>query len=511
MIRLKQIKVEVEKNNLEEIVEKILPKNISYKIKKRSIDARKEKVYYVYEIEVKDDKLFSKIHWKEKEILEEKEYKLPEKKERKEQVIIVGSGPAGLFSGYYLALAGYHPIIIEQGDKIENRVKVVEEFFEKNILNPWSNVQFGEGGAGTFSDGKLNTTIKDKEGRKDFILKTFIECGASKEIEYVNNPHIGTDILRKVIINLRKKMESLGCTFLFQTRMTDIIIEEDKVIGIIVNENKKIACDILLLAIGNSSRKTFELLKEKGLFLESKPFSVGVRVEHKQEMINQNQYKEFAKYLEPASYKLTYQTKRKRGVYSFCMCPGGYAVNASSEQGRLVINGMSNYKRESENANSAIVVTVNEKDYGNNPLDGMFFQQKLEEKTYQEGNGMIPIQRYIDFKNNQKTKEIGNIKPIVKGKYTYGNLRNIFNEELSESIIEAMEYFQEKIKGFSEDDVLLLGTETRTSSPVRILRNGEFECNIKRIYPCGEGSGYAGGITSSAIDGLKIAEKIISL
>ena len=339
-------------------------------------------------------------------------------------------------------------------------------------------------------------------------METFVECGAPKEILYENKPHIGTDILRKVIINMRKKIIELGGEFRYNSCVTDFIIKENKIEQIEINHKEIINTNILILAIGHSARDTFDILQHKKINMNPKPFAVGIRIQHPQEMINISQYGPLYKKLPPASYKLTYKASNKRGVYTFCMCPGGYVINSSSERNRLAINGMSNYKRDSKNANSAIIVTVTPADFGNNILDGINFQRKLEEKAYEIGNGNIPIQLYKDFKENKKTTDIQEIKPIMKGNYQLANLQEIFPEYITTALIEAIEAFDKKIKGFARSDALLAAIESRTSSPIRIERNDSGESNIKGIYPCGEGAGYAGGITSAAMDGIFQAENI---
>ena len=518
MIRVRQIKINIEKDNLSnlkrEVIKRLKVDEIkSINIVKKSIDARdKNNIYYVYELDIEtpfEEKILKKNI---KDIIKtpNEEYKIELTGTHDyERPIIIGSGPAGLFCAYILAEQGYKPLIIERGERIEDRVKTVEHFFKTNELNEESNIQFGEGGAGTFSDGKLNTGIKDKENRKNKIFNTFIECGAPNEIKYLNKPHIGTDILRKVMINLRNKIISLGGEFKYNTKLTNIIIENNKISKIEINNKDIINCNLLVLAIGHSARDTFYMLKDKKINMSPKPFAIGLRVEHPQSMINKSQYGKFYDKLPPCSYKLTYTTKENRGVYSFCMCPGGYVVNSSSEKGYLSINGMSNYKRESKNANSAIVVTLTPNDFGNDITSGIEFQRKLEKKAYEIGNGKIPLQTYIDYKNNVKSKELGNIKPIVKGDYILSNLNDILPDYINNSIKEAMPVFGKKIKGFDRDDTLMLGIESRTSSPIRIERNEDGISSIEGIYPCGEGAGYAGGITSAAIDGIKVAEFIM--
>ena len=488
------------------------------KIIKKSLDARqKPNLFYIYELDinVNNEEQVLRRNKNNKDIFkspqEEYKYPIPRNKKLEKQPIIVGSGPAGLFCAYLLAKLGLKPLIIERGESIEKRIETVEKFWEMGILNKESNVQFGEGGAGTFSDGKLNTLVKDKDFRMKKVFEIFVECGADPEILYIHNPHIGTDVLRTVIKNMRNKIIEFGGEFKYNTCLTNLELENNQIKSIEVNNKDIINTDILILAIGHSARDTFKMLLNNKIDLESKPFAIGLRVQHPQELINQNQYgKNYNKTLPPANYKLTYKTNDNRGVYSFCMCPGGYVVNASSEPGKLAINGMSYHNRGSSNANSAIIVTVDSKDYGNNPLDGIKFQQNLEEKAYQLGNGRIPIQLLKDFHNNVENSKIGNTIPIFKGKYQFVNLNELLPNAICRSIKEAFYDFDKKIKGFNNDDTILAGIESRTSSPIRILRNEELETiNIKGIYPCGEGAGYAGGITTSAMDGLKVAEKII--
>ena len=514
MIRVRQVKMHIDSNNLlNKIASKLNVKENdikNYKIIKESIDARdKNNLFYIYEVDVElSDESKIKLN---NDILkvEEKEYKINIAGTSKlnNRPIIVGSGPAGLFCAYYLSKLGYKPIVIERGEDVDSRTKKIEEFWKNNKLDINSNVQFGEGGAGTFSDGKLNTLVKDKEGRKNEVLKIFVENGAPKEILYKNKPHIGTDILRTVIKNMRNKIIEMGGEYRFNTTLTDINIENNKIKSIIVNNNEEINTDILVLAIGHSARDTFKMLYDKKIKMSPKPFAIGIRIMHPQEMINLNQYG--TNKLGSADYKLTYKSSNNRGVYSFCMCPGGYVVNASSEEGRLAINGMSYHKRDSGVANSAIVVTISPDDYGDNPLDGIEFQRELEEKTYNIGNGNIPVQLYKDYKDN-KISDKFIFDPCIKGNYSFSNLNDIFPDYINESLKEAIENFNHIIKGFNRDDAVIAAIESRTSSPIRIERNELFESNIKGIYPIGEGAGYAGGITTSAIDGLKVVEMIAS-
>lgn len=505
---------------------------IGIEIIRESLDARKKPdlcYNLVVDIQVeKEDAVFRFCQKKkQKEIirLSEEKYEFPSAGSgwMKHPPVIIGAGPAGLFCGYYLAKAGYKPIIIEQGEPVERRLKTVEAFWKDGSLNPYSNVQFGEGGAGTFSDGKLNTSIKDKAHRNREILKVFVEMGAAPEILYKQKPHIGTDVLIDVVKNMREAILAYGGQVRFYTKLEELVLEGKQLKGIRVknlngsDENKAdmkemLSCEQLVLAIGHSARDTFSMLYESHVPMEAKAFAVGFRVEHPQSMINQSQLA-IANLegtgIKAADYKLTAKTTANRGVYSFCMCPGGYVVNASSEKEGLTVNGMSYSSRSGKNANSAIIISVTPDDFPNaGPLGGVEFQRGLEKKAYELGKGKIPLQLYGDFKANRITKQLGTIIPEVKGGYSFANVRDILPKELNQAFMEGMEAFQKKIPGFAKEDVPVLGVEARTSSPLRILRDEGLESHIKGIYPCGEGAGYAGGITSAAIDGLKVAEAI---
>ena len=515
MIRVRQIKIDVINNNIDNVINSALKKAhilkdnvIDYKINKRSIDARgKDKIYYVYEIDfnLKNENNIKFSNDIAKIDNEEYDYK-PQRKELSTDPIIIGSGPCGLFTAYMLADAGYKPIVFERGADIDTRVKDVELFWQNNKLNPNSNVQFGEGGAGTFSDGKLNTQIKDTKRIKK-VLDIFIKHGAPAEIAYDYMPHIGTDKLREVVKSMREYIISKGGKFYFNSCLTNIIIKDNKVSEIEINGKDKYKTDYLVLAIGHSARDTFYMLHDNNIIMENKPFAVGLRIQHNQSTIDNNQYDKYAKYLPPASYKLIHNINGY-GIYSFCMCPGGYVVNASSFENKLVVNGMSNYARESGIANSALVVTVSEKDYGTNLFDGIRFQENLEQKACEIGKGLIPISKYIDYKNDTISTELGSIKPMFKGNYQFANLNLLFNKKINNTIKEGIEFFGKKIKGFNDPNAILAGVEARTSSPIRIVRDDKLECNIKGIYPAGEGAGYAGGITSAAVDGIKVFEII---
>lgn len=423
--------------------------------------------------------------------------------------VVVGFGPAGMFCAYMLAKYGYKPIIVERGSKVEDRIRKVNFFWENGELDTECNVQFGEGGAGTFSDGKLNTGIKDKENRIQFVLNTFVEYGANKNILYDAKPHIGTDILIEIVKNMRCAIEKMGGTFYFDTALKKIEYKNHKIQAVCLSNGMRIDTEICVLAIGHSARDTFETLYEQKIPMEPKPFAVGVRVEHRQTTINKSQYGFEDNKIGAANYKLTYKTGKGRGVYSFCMCPGGFVVNASSEKERIAVNGMSYSKRHGENANSAIVVTVTPEDFiQKGPLAGMYFQRKIEENAFIEGCGRIPVQKFLDFRENKRTEVLGEIYPQIKGNFRLGNIRNVLPEFVSEAIEEGMEYFGNLVEGFDTSDVILSAPETRTSSPIRILRDESFQSSIKGLYPAGEGAGYAGGITSAAIDGIKVFEAI---
>lgn len=526
MIRIRQLKIDINNDNIETIKKKVssilkVSNNdiLNIDIIKKSLDARrKDNILYVYEVDITTTFEKEKIilrHNKSKDIFasfkEQYNFEITGTKKMKYRPIVVGSGPAGLFCAYELAKHGYNPLIIERGERIEERIKTIEKFWKTGILNKNSNIQFGEGGAGTFSDGKLNTLVKDKAFRGKEVFEIFKSHGAPSEIMYINKPHIGTDLLRDVIINIREDIKKMGGEFRYQTCLTDIEVIDNKLTSIIVNTKEKIPCEAVILAIGHSARDTIEMLYNKNVSMYPKSFAVGLRIEHPQAMINESQYGKNTNIKDAASYKLTYTTKKNRGVYSFCMCPGGYVINASSEKGRLVVNGMSNHKRDTVSANSAIVVTVNPSDYGNKTLDGITFQRNLETNAYNLCKGKIPVQLYKDFLENKKSLKFESVKPVVKGDFELANLNEVIPSFITEAILEAMPIFDKKIKGFARNDALLFGIESRTSSPVRIIRDETGNSNISGLFPCGEGSGYAGGITTAAIDGIKTFEKVASI
>ena len=511
----------------------------SLKIVRRSIDARKKPdIYYSYTCLVDFGEEEDRV---KKYLLQKKVknisfevpniYQIPENGDEPltKRPVIVGSGPCGIFAAYLLALKGYKPIILERGEEVTKRLESVKKFWDSGTLNTDSNIQFGEGGAGTFSDGKLATSTKDKTGRGDFVLKTYASLGANEDIIIDAKPHIGTDVLIDVVKNMRNKIISLGGEFRFDTRFddfeTDTLGNITKVYAYSKNKQITIETNILVLAIGHSARDTFENLYSKGVDMIPKNFAVGFRVIHPQENVDMWQYgvnKSKEINLKAADYKVTNEASNGRSVYSFCMCPGGYVVNASSELTETCVNGMSEYHRDSGFANSAIVCSITPNDFiqdevdDNHPLRGMYYQRRLENDAYRRGNGSIPIQTFKDFElniKNRNAQHICNNETIsinaIKGKCSWSNLAGIYSESIDEAIVESMHKFGYTRECFDSDDVILCGVETRTSSPVRINRNDELESNIKGLYPCGEGAGYAGGITSAAMDGMKIAETII--
>lgn len=446
-----------------------------------------------------------------------------------ERPVVIGAGPAGLFAAYMLALHGYSPLLLERGRAIEQRTADVEAFWRGGALNPSSNIQFGEGGAGTFSDGKLNTMVKDRQGRNAEVLRIFTACGAPEEIRYEGKPHIGTDRLREVIVNLRREIIRLGGEVQFETRVTGFVIERGVLTGIRIVRSSEptdsraesetvLSAHCAILAPGHSARDLFEELDREGIPLEAKDFAIGYRVLHPQAMINRNQYgvddpREMKRLrLPPSSYKLTEKVHSGRGVYSFCMCPGGYVVNASSEPGRLAVNGMSFYDRGSLQANSAIVVTVSPKDFGGTkPLDGVAFQRKLEEHCYQLAGGYVPVERFLDFEQRTPREKQAPLPDslCIRGAYAPGELHTLLPESFCTDFVEGMHAFDRKIRGFAGPDCYLAGLESRTSSPIRIPRDGHFQSiGVRGLYPCGEGAGYAGGIMSAAMDGIKTAEAV---
>ena len=536
MIRIQQLNLEIpsfqteeeydnyQKIQIEKKIIKLLKINtkdiLSWEIIRRSLDARKKPTLfysYIVDVSVKNEaEILKRCKQKNVSSVTPQEYVFPQVNSPSDnpRPVIVGLGPAGLFCGYYLAKNGYKPIILERGKRVEQRLQDVEEFWNTGVLNTTSNVQFGEGGAGTFSDGKLNTLVKDKYGRNKEVLKVFVENGAPDKILYVQKPHIGTDILMDVVRNMRNKMLKWGAEIHYETKMTEILQNNGEIAGVKTEKGDIFLTNAVVLAIGHSARDTFYMCHNANISMEAKSFAVGFRVEHPQELINIQQYGEqYPNCLPTAAYKVTAKSDNGRGVYSFCMCPGGYVVNASSEEGLLAINGMSYSKRDGNNANSAIIISVTPEDFsGQGPLSGVEFQRQIEKKAYEAGNGKIPVQYYKDFKNKSEHKgQIpDNFTPAIKGLYTFGNVNEILPPDLNQSFIQGMEHFHKIIPGFADDLALISGIESRTSSPLRIHRDEYGQSpSLRGLYPCGEGAGYAGGITSAAMDGLYVAERIV--
>lgn len=555
----------------------------SLSLVKRSIDARKKPdISRVYTVDVKvadEQAVFRKIRGKNGQIqlVEEKMYRFPAFEKTAaadaqtgakaagaqlpmrtvDRPMIVGAGPAGLFCGYMLAKAGFRPLLLERGREVHKRREDVERFWRDGVLDPGSNVQFGEGGAGTFSDGKLTTTVKDPKGRMREVLRIFVEAGAPEEILYEAKPHIGTDILIKVVENLRSQIIKWGGEVRFESQVTALLTEDDRaaeasalsrrITGVVAN-GEEIRGGAVVLAIGHSARDTFQMLHGLQVPMEAKAFAVGLRMEHPREMIDRLQYGDCGISLPAAAYKVTAQTASGRGVYSFCMCPGGYVVNASSESGRTAVNGMSYSGRDGANSNSAMIVTVSPADYetygGTGPLAGIAFQRHLEERAYEIGQGRVPVERYGDFRaavcagrgvqdsgdlrmttqRNGVSTEIqpadrgGKLRarypgftPAIKGAWCFAPVHEILPAFLNQALVEGIDSIGRKMPGFADGDAYLSGVESRTSSPIRILRDETGQSALQGLFPCGEGAGYAGGITSAAMDGILIAEKVAML
>lgn len=489
-----------------------------FRIFKKSVDARKKKaICYVYTVDVEleqEEGLLSKSRAKDLTLTPDLSYReVPSGTEKMaERPVIIGMGPAGLFAGLILARRGYRPLILERGEDVDTRTEKIKKFWAKGLLDPESNVQFGEGGAGTFSDGKLTTLINDRRCR--LILEEFIRAGAPGEILYQSKPHIGTDLLRGVVKAIRQEIIAQGGEVRFQAKATDFLVRDGKLAAVVVNNGEKIPCQVVLLAIGHSARDTFEVLSKRGIALQPKPFSIGLRIEHPQEIIDKAQYGAFARFpgLGAADYKLSYHSPRGRSAYTFCMCPGGYVVAAASEEHGLVTNGMSEYKRDGMNANSALLVGVEPADFpGSHPLAGIDFQRKWERLAFELGGGnyLAPVQLTGDFLADRPSTGWGGVQPTYKPGVVFAPLKECLPPYVVDTLKEALLYFNTKIKGFAMPDSVLTGVETRSSSPVRIARDDYYQSNVRGLYPMGEGAGYAGGIMSSAVDGVRTAEKII--
>lgn len=513
MIRIENLKIykDLEKDELfRTALKKAGIRNsdvLNIRIVKKSIDARNKKdVHYIYtfDVEVRDEKRYprlKKVSIPEPEVFEKNrvsEYR----------PVIVGCGPAGLFCALTLIEYGYKPVIIEQGSSVEERTRIVEEYRSSGKLNPLCNVQFGEGGAGAFSDGKLTTGISSSFAQK--VLELFYHFGAPEEVTYLSKPHIGTDNLYHILINIRRHIEENGGEYHFNTRF--LSYRKNGSVITAVTDKGEFVTDTLVLAIGHSARDTFRMLKDKDIVMKRKNFSVGVRAEHLQKTISDSQYGTFTDLkLPPAEYKLA-EHFDGRTCYTFCMCPGGEVIASSSDDGSIVTNGMSHFKRDGRNANAALLVNVNTTDLeGDDVLEGMYFQERLEKKAYEAAgsNGYAPIQRIEDFMAGRVSDHFGRVTPTYRPGTTFCDLNEILPDFVADTLKKGILAFDRRIRGYNDPDGLLTGVETRTSSPVTIVRDEEMMCSEKGIYPCGEGAGFAGGITSAAVDGIRVARSII--
>lgn len=485
-------------------------------IVRRSIDARGDTIRRVYTVDVAVDgaqRILSRRRRGVDAAPDIPEYHIPEAADRHRDVIVVGTGPAGLFAAYALASAGLSPLILERGPEMAARTRKVNAFWQNGDLDPEANVQFGEGGAGTFSDGKLNSGIHDPRCR--FVLETFADCGAPGDILINANPHIGTDRVRASVTALRERIVALGGHFRFDSRMTDLMVKDGAVTGVVVNGTESLSCDALIVAVGHSARDTFAMLHVKGAVLAAKPFAIGARIEHPQAWLDRVQYGQWAGH--PALGAAVYRLKDHRGdgrsVYTFCMCPGGEVVAAASEAGGVLTNGMSYRARDAQNANAALLVQVGPGDFASDhPLAGIEYQRIWERRAYEIGGGSYcaPAQRIGDFLHKRPSTEEGDVLPSYRPGVVWTDLWNCLPDYVCGRMAEAIERFDRKLPGFKNADAVLTGVETRSSSPVRILRGEDgMSVNLAGLYPAGEGAGYAGGILSSAVDGLRIAEHVI--
>ena len=494
---------------------------IRYSIFKRSFDARKRSeisLVYILDVETSQEKALLQRFRKDPHVMvtPDTSYRLVAQAPSDLGIrpIVIGSGPCGMFAGLLLAQMGFRPILLERGKAVRDRTVDTFAFWKKkDTLNPESNAQFGEGGAGTFSDGKLYSQVRDSKHHGRKVLEELVESGASPEILYINKPHIGTFKLVGIVQSLRARIEALGGEIRFQSRVEDIAIEAGQVRGVTLASGEQIRSDHVVLAVGHSARDTFQMLSDRGVYIEAKPFSIGFRIEHPQTLIDRCRFGEQAghRLLGAADYKLVHHCQNGRSVYSFCMCPGGLVVAAASEPGRVVTNGMSQYSRNERNANSAIVVGITPDDYPGDALAGIALQRRLEEGAFALGGGTYeaPGQLVGDFLADRPSKGFGTVSPSYTPGVHLGDLSQSLPDYAIAAIREALPAFDKQIKGFAMNDAVLTGVETRTSSPIRIKRNEEYQSlNTKGLYPAGEGAGYAGGILSAGIDGIKVAEAV---
>ena len=502
-----------------------------HRILRRSLDARrKPELYSVYTIAVKtelspreEERALRRARSRDAAIWHETRYHFPVKGTQpcEARPVVVGAGPAGLFCALLLAENGYRPLLVERGRRVEERAEDIERFWRTGRLDPASNVQFGEGGAGAFSDGKLNSGIGDRSGRSAAVLETFVEAGAPQDILYESRPHVGTDLLRKILPVIRERIEKAGGEIRFGTLCEGLDVEDGAVRGIRLRDAEgayALETGIVVLAPGHSARDTFRWLADAGIAMQQKAFAAGLRVSHPQRMIDAAQYgpqsEDTYARLPAATYKLTAKTAGGRGVYSFCMCPGGYIVNASSEEGGTVVNGMSDHARDSGRANSAIVVTVSPEDFGSeDPLAGAALQRELEERAYARGAGAVPVQSFADYERGAvgTTASRGAEDLCIRGQIRDADLRGVLPAQVEEAFLEGMHVFDRQIPGFAGPEAVLAGVETRTSSPVRIVRDESLQASLRGLFPCGEGAGYAGGILSAAVDGIRTAEAVAAI